>query len=102
MEDDLFMMALFSREGEGGQFFCIDDANVAGEPLKCPGGYHTGEQRTKKAKSNYANKQFLGKSVLVVRMSALLVNASAMVSSESGVTVNTPGQREGHLIILKN
>ena len=41
MEDDLFMMALFSREGEGGQFFCIDDANLAGEPLKCPGGYHT-------------------------------------------------------------
>ena len=49
------IMALFSRAGEGGQFFCIDDANLAGEPLKCPGGYHTGEQRTKKAKSNYAN-----------------------------------------------
>ena len=32
MEDDLFMMALFSREGEGGQFFCIDDANLAGDP----------------------------------------------------------------------
>ena len=29
------------RFGEGGQFFCIDDANLAGEPLKCPGGYHT-------------------------------------------------------------
>ena len=49
MEDDLFMMALFSREGEGGQFFCIDDANLAGEPLKCPGGYHTGEQGTRQS-----------------------------------------------------
>ena len=26
-----------------------DDANLAGEPLKCPGGYHTGEQRTKQS-----------------------------------------------------
>ena len=32
---------MFSRAGEGGKFFCIDDANLAGEPLKCPGGYHT-------------------------------------------------------------
>ena len=38
----------------------------------------------------------------MVRMSALLVNASAMVSSESGVTVNTPGEKEGHLMFPKN
>ena len=43
----------------------------------------------------------LGKSVLVVKMSAPLVTVSAMVSSEYRVTVNTPGQLEGEFNILK-
>ena len=37
-----------SRAGEGGEFFCIDNTNIGGVPLKCPGGYHTGEQRTRR------------------------------------------------------
>ena len=40
-----------------------------------------------------------GQSVLVVKMSAPLVTVSAMVSSESEVTVNMPGQLEGNLNI---
>ena len=92
------MVKLYSRAGAGGEFFCIDNTNLAGDPLQCPGGYHTGTETKEIAFEEviHCPKQ----SVPVVKMSAPLVNVSAMVSLEYRVIVNMPGQLEGKFNIL--
>ena len=51
------------------------------------------------SKVEWCQLTIFGKNVLVVKRSAPLVSVSAMVNSESRVTVNTPGQKEGYLLI---
>ena len=51
------------------------------------------------SKVEWCQLTIFGKNVLAVKRSAPSVNVSAMVSSESRVTVNTPGQKEGYLFI---